>query len=209
MKINLTPLLLFVTINCGGENAIQTPTTANNETILEGLWKSTCFSETNKTKKELAGTIAKIKVTKNTFSYERWSYQDTKCQGEPHYKKAISGTIKITGQSADYQGASNLEAIVSSESLKSFQVSGTDRLNQEKLCGFSDWQTGITKELIEQETCRKYKRDQAIYQIFLLNAQGQLLLGKTTDSLDGKSRETRPTTMIESLVYTNWETRIP
>ena len=210
MKPIIPLLLTTLTISCGGDNTIQTNMPgAKEQTVLEGLWKSSCLKIAEEGEEVSNRTIYKLRVIEDTYSYETWEYKDSHCEKEPISKGAISGSITLTGPSETLPGITNLEATVDKVTLQIFDETMIPGLNLNKTCGFQDWKAGITKELIETKECSDYKKGQISYQIFHLNPDRSLYMGKSTEQENATSRESRPKALNKAIRYKNWENRIP
>lgn len=162
---------------------------------LNGAWSTGCMDDD--------GTQGNYTYTfsDDSFTGVMTNYNDAECkQGILTF--AIQASY-VGGTEAPRAPAKIFDATVVSVTATLHDARYVDYFNQSTVCGFSDWALDVAKDLTGA-TCGDEKMASAgdkMYNIYAISGN-QLTLGETTDELDGKTPETRPTELDSTYVYT-------
>lgn len=151
---------------------------------LQGEWTQTC---------QLGYSKTQIFQDDSSATTE-FFYQDKNCKHES-FRFQTNGSVKFSAENTTW-----IHFTYESVQLTLFSLDAIEDFNNRQVCGFSDWQQGVTKQ-ITGLTCALFTVNQnskiphsgdskfGIYKI----EDDKLFYGKMTKEKDGSSIEKRPT----------------
>lgn len=160
---------------------------------LVGTWLSACepqgpfgIIELVGEKHELVFGVVPGDVVKTVHRYQK-----PDCT-EPLYRLDIGATYSAVGDSPDVDGADNINYTVHDAKLTPSSEAAAGVLNDAKMCGATDWQSGVAKEITGVDCLgKKFSEGQVIFDIYD-EEDGNLYVGKSSFFRDGDTSDSRP-----------------
>jgi hypothetical protein len=130
-----------------------------------------------------------------TFNSEYAGYADTNCIiGGSSFK--LTGTYTLGAAAAGVEGAKNLDLVVAKATLTPLSADVAKDMNANKLCGTTDWATGVEKSLSTacEGTGTAIVPGSTIFDIAKVSGN-TLTTGDTSGANDSSTAAKRPTAL--------------
>lgn len=194
-----TLALAFVGLSACGSDSKKSDEIAQKgdeyDSALSGTWLSACTPVGPLGLIPLAGEREEMAVNALTDVTKTVHHFDDKGCASPLYNQAIIGTYAEAGDSDKAAGAKNLNITVHKSTITPVSAAGVANLNDVKLCGATDWQLNVAKDVTGADCGGKsFAEGVVVFDVYKVDGSS-LFLGKSSFFRDGSSAEQRPTAL--------------
>lgn len=170
----LLPLLLTLSA-CSGE--------------ADGTWSKDCSTN------ELGSGKSSLIVNGESITTSDRNYTDSDCSEEA-LTFETEAMVEYGSSSDDVDGATEIDLIVDRVKITPYTKDIADTLNDEEACGYTDWDSGETKD-VTGDDCDGFEASEGektfqIYKVEETAGKKRLYLGLLDSDHGGKTEEERP-----------------